>query len=917
MRSIRLTRMACVLTLAALSLGIAGAGAAQTLVGTVEGKIVDEQGAVLPGATVTLTGPRGSQSTVTDGEGNFRFVGVAPGTEPYVLRAELTGFLPQEQRDVIVGMGKTVLAAFTLKVGGVTENVEVRAAANVDVKSSATQTNLTSDLLTLMPIYSPTSTGLLNAAPGVNSSSAYGAQGSYGNALLLDGVDTRDPEGGSAWTFFNQNLIEEIQIGGLGAPAEYGGFTGGIINTVTKSGGNAFSGLFSMRYTNDTLASGNISDDLLNENPGLGSAAITKKLVDYTVQMGGPIKQDKAFFFSSIQRFSEQTDPIGPVANASDISPRFNVKFTLQPSSADTIILGTQYDSYNVTGRVDYWPEEQATDQQTSEEDAPEWVWNAQWRKVIGSNTFLETKFTGYTGYYNLDPVDPSPFTYDAATDEYSGGGGGGLYYADRSRNQVQASLTRYADGFGKHALKFGAEIERSHVRTQYQPYGPAGFYIYAYGGVPYYQVSYGYDVQGDNRRTSAYAQDQWTAGRLTLNIGVRLDHIRGYSPVLKENVYKPHLAWGPRVGAAYDLTGTGTGVLRAFYGRYFEGAASAFYTQATPGIQDYSQTPIDEDGNIIGDPEVLTAGVVYGISDDIRHPRTDEFNVAWESQLAQGLRFTATGVWRKTNDFLSNVINGAQWRPVTLQNELTGQPFTGYFWENQSTTNANFFIRNYEGFQYIGTDGSVVGTADPKRSYKALMLLLNSSLKERLAFQLSYVLAKADGSVDNTGFGNWLGGNAWNSPNTATINRFGELTNSRRHEIKANVAYTLPRVDVLLGAVYTGLSGRPFTPYGQYSSADLNLPSSSRRQIFLQPRGSERNDFFHGVDLRAEKALRIQGHRFGVYADIANLFNSASVLARQDRYPSTTISGATVLYKAPTDVQNARQVTIGGRWMF
>ena len=100
-----------------------------------------------------------------------------------------------------------------------------------------------------MPIYSSTSTGLLNYAPGINSSSAYGAQGSYGNALLLDGVDTRDPEGGSAWTFFNQNLIEEVQIGGLGAPAEYGGFTGAIINTVTKSGGNAFSGLFSMRYT--------------------------------------------------------------------------------------------------------------------------------------------------------------------------------------------------------------------------------------------------------------------------------------------------------------------------------------------------------------------------------------------------------------------------------------------------------------------------------------------------------------------------------------------------------------------------------------------------------------------------------------------------------------------------------------------
>jgi hypothetical protein len=909
-------RMVRLLLITAIALGSAQLGLAQTLVGTVEGKITDQQGAVLPGVTVTLTGPRGTQSTVSDGDGNFRFVGVAPGSDPYVLKAELTGFLPQEQRDVLVSMGKTIVADFTLKVGGVSENIEVRAAAIVDVKSAATQTNLSSDLLTLMPIYSSTSTGLLNAAPGVNSSSAYGAQGSYGNALLLDGVDTRDPEGGSAWTFFNQNLIEEVQIGGLGAPAEYGGFTGGIINTVTKSGSNAFSGLFAMRYTNDSLASSNVGQDLLDENPTLGDAVITKKLSDYTVQLGGPIRKDKAFFFGSIQRYSALTDPAGPVANSQDISPRFNMKLTLQPSTSDTVVLGTQYDSYNVKGRVGFWPVEQATDRQTVEEDAPEWVWNAQWRKVMGTNTFLEAKLTGYSGYYNLDPIDPSPFTYDADLDEYSGGGGG-QYYADRSRNQVQASLTRYADAFGKHALKFGAEIERSHVRTQYQPYGPAGFYILAYSGVPYYRESYGYDVQGDNRRVSAYAQDQWTAGRLTLNLGLRLDHIRGYSPVLKETVYKPHEAWGPRIGAAYDLTGNGTSVVRGFFGRYFEGAASAFYTQATPGIQDFVQTPINPDGSVAGEAEVLTPGIVYGISDDIRHPRTDEFNLAWETQLASTVRFTATGIWRKTGDFLSNVINGAQWRPVTLNNGLSGQTLTGYFWENRNTTNANFFIRNYEGFDYIDTSGRVIGTADPKRSYKALMLLLNSSMKRRLGFQISYVLAKADGTVDNTGFGNWLNGPGWNSPNTATINRFGELTNSRRHEIKADVAYTIPRADVLLGAVYTGLSGRPYTPYTQFATSDLNLPGSTRRQIFLAPRGSERNDFSNQFDLRAEKAFRIQGHRFGVYLDMVNLFNTATVTTRQDRYPSTTIAGETVAYGAPTALQGARQVTIGGRWMF
>ena len=893
-------------------------GFAQTQTGTVEGTVTDPQGARLPGVTVTLTGPQGSQTTVTDEQGQYRFVGVQPAT--YMVRSELSGFVGRSAESVAVGMGRTATVDFALELAGVAENVEVRGAGSaVDVKSAATETNLSNELLTLMPIYSSTSTGLLNAAPGINSSSAYGGQGSYGNALLLDGVDTRDPEGGSAWTFFNQNLIQEIQIGGLGAPAEYGGFTGAIINTITKSGTNAYSGLFSLRYTNKSLAGDNVTPRMLEQNPSLGESAVLNKLADYTVQLGGPLKRDKAFFFGSVQRYYADSDPSGPVTSSTDISPRLNLKLTFQPTETDTLILGTQYDQYNLDGRVGYWPTAQATDRQTVTEDAPEWVWNAQWRKTFGQSALLEAKFTGYSGYYYLDPVDPSPFTYDGETGEYSGGGGG-LYYADRSRNQGQVALTKYAERFGTHAFKFGAEIERSHVRSQYQPYGPAGFYIYAYGGVPYYRVSYGYDFQGDNKRTSVYAQDQWTAGRATLNIGLRLDHIRGHSPVLNEDVYTPALSWGPRVGVAFDITGRNTTVLKAFWGRYYEGAATGFFSAATPGLQDYTYTTILEDGSL-GDTEVIIPGLMYGIDPDIKHPRTDEMSLAWETQLTRGLRFTATGIWRRTGNFINNVIEGARWQPVQLSNALTNQPFTGYYWANDAETSENFTIRNTKGYQYIATDGSVIATADPRRTYKGLMLVLANSFRSRLGYQLSYVLSKAEGNVNNSGFGAWLGGatfaNAWNSPNTAITNAYGELTNSRRHEVKLYGSYQIPVVEVMLAGTYVGLSGTPYTPYGQFSTSDLNLPSSTRRQIFLAPRGSERNDFYHNVDLRAEKAFRIQGNRFGIYADVVNLFNRGTITARQTRHPSTTIAGDTVLYQAPTTIQGARQVTFGGRWSF
>jgi len=886
---------------------------AQSQTGTVQGKIVDQQGGVLPGVTVTLTGPRGSQVAVTDGTGQYLFVGVQPAS--YVLTVELSGFLPQERTDVIVGMGKTVSTNFTLKVGGVSETIEVvGTASTVDVKSSATETSVSSALLTAMPIYSSTSTGLLNAAPGINSSSAYGGQGSYGNALLLDGVDTRDPEGGSAWTFFNQNLIEDIQIGGLGAPAEYGGFSGGIVNTITKSGSNVFSGLNSIRYTKGSFASKNVSGSILEQNPSLGSADITNKLVDYTVQLGGPLKQDKAFFFGSVQRYSADYDPIGPRTTNTDVSPRFNVKFTLQPTPSDTVILGMQYDSFNIHGRVGWWPTAQATDSATVTEDSPDWMWNMQYRRIVGTTMLLEAKMTGYTAYFYLDPVDPRPPTFDGESGQY-GGGGGGLYYADRNRNQIQVSLSKYAEKYGRHNFKFGAEIERSHVRSQYKPYGPADYYIYTYGGVPYYKTSYSYDVQGDNHRVSAYAQDQWSVGNLTLNVGLRMDHIRGYSPVLKEDVYVPKNAWGPRVGVAYDMTGSGTSVVKGFWGRYYEGTASGFYSQATPGISDWVQYPINPDGSL-GEPYIDPA-VVYGISTDIKHPRTDELNVAWETQLNRDMRFTVTGVYRTGGNFINSVIRDAVWAPVTLDNAFTGSTFTGYAWANRDESNTSYFIRNTKGYQYVDTSGNVIGAADPKRTYKALMFVANRSLKQRLGFQLSYVLSKAEGTVDNSGWSAYLSGTPWTTPNTALINSDGELTNSRRHEFKFYVTYVIPKIDVMVSPQYTGTSGRPYTPYYPYSSRALNLPFSSQRSISLAPRGSARNDFYHQVDVRAEKYFRVGGHRLGAYVDVNNLFNTASITSVNTRYPYTTISGDQVLYQAPTGVQGSRQATFGGRWSF
>ena len=344
----------------ALLLLVAGIGAAtaQSLTGTIAGKVLDEQGGVLPGVTLTLTGRTGSQTTVSDEKGEFRFVGLNPG--PYEVKAELSGFTPRTERNLDVGIGRTVSVPFTLRVGGLAETVEVVAnASNIDTASTASDNSISQELLANIPINIGNfnaATSVMNYAPGINGGSAFGGDSGYGNALLIDGVDTRDPEAGSAWVFYNYNIIEEVQVGGVGAPAEYGGFSGSVVNTITKSGGNRYSGLFDVRHTNDSLAGDNMKKEYTDLNGSLGSPSVITKLNDFTVQMGGPLSKDKVFWWFSVQRYAFERDPSGPSKLATEVSPRYNGKLTWNITPNDQFTGSFQFDNYNVTGRFAYIP---------------------------------------------------------------------------------------------------------------------------------------------------------------------------------------------------------------------------------------------------------------------------------------------------------------------------------------------------------------------------------------------------------------------------------------------------------------------------------------------------------------------------------------------------------------------------------
>ena len=287
------------------------AAAQSSTSGAIRGTVRDAQGAVLPGVAVTAYSDAlvaRKMTAYTDQSGAYRFPSLPIGT--YVIEAELAGFLKVRQEDVGISIGRELGIDITLPQATVAEAVTVSAEAPV-VSTVGNQVSSYFDKNWMERQPLPRNFYfVLNAAAGVNADTtggigvasnvlAYGGNSARQNAYTMDGVNVADPGGGSYWVLPSIQWFEEVRVGGLGADAEYGGYTGGLINGVTKSGGNVFHGGIEYYYQPESWTS--------NNNPE--GAPETFKFSDASVSLGGKLVAGQALVLHLRRVLATDHDP--------------------------------------------------------------------------------------------------------------------------------------------------------------------------------------------------------------------------------------------------------------------------------------------------------------------------------------------------------------------------------------------------------------------------------------------------------------------------------------------------------------------------------------------------------------------------------------------------------------------------------
>jgi hypothetical protein len=904
-------------------------GWAQTVsatTGAINGKVTDESGAALPGVTITIASPsmQGTRTTVTGGDGTFRFPAIPPGE--YRVTYELTGFGTVVRTGVIVGLGFTATLNSEMKVAALQETVTVTGASPVvDVTSTTSATSFSEQRLAALPNARDFWT-VLAAAPAIQLSridiagSAAGTQTGYSaydtksdqHRPMVEGIVNTENTGAAGF-YYDYGSMDEVAINAGGNTAEMP-WAGVWSNFIAKSGGNEYHGKIYADYQNSSVQARNIDDSFTALCPGGRCGNLLpsdlnrmENYHDLNGDVGGYLKKDKLWwYFSARDQNIKSLLPNFPVkafetglrnlTGKGTYALSQNNKITgyaqggrkSQPNRMDTFIVGAltaRHDAEDSTWRQQYWGH----------------TYKAGWDSVVNDKLFLEVRGGQFKYIWPNFRYTEAPAFQDIGNSLVRGGNRDG-WFNILARNQVLGSLSYFKEGWGgSHNFKVGGEWFRetgTFIRGDGGKGNVPGDVLHILNNnVPAEVYLFQTPSKSENGLLTdgLFVQDTYRVGaRLTLNLGLRFDRYLTFKPeqegppVGKFNTTQLHFeavdnlvtfnAFAPRIGVVFDLTGAGKTVLKFNYGNFWWNPGTAISQDTNDNSPDWYRRHVWADRNTNGLWDPGEEGALLAqrgglgsaqLDPDLKEQYTSEVATFFEHELMPNFALHFGYVYRRIGNL--NVLLNIN-RPVSAYNV----PIT---------------IRD------PGIDG-VIGNADdgpgiPGFNLSAAALAapvvnMRTTLPGLSEFHtLEYSATKrqagswslsASGSIrlnrdNDTGyFGNNL--RALQAPSTMNdfINTDEGRFNFSTWTFKLNGSYRA-KWNIVMTPALRVQSGQPF---GRTFLAGTANGVNYSQRILAEPIDSRRQDNIVVLDARVEKVFRLpRGMAFSGFFDLYNITNS------------------------------------------
>ena len=926
-----------VLLCAALVLAVVARTAhAQIQTGSIFVKATDEQGAVVPGASVTISSPAlvsGSMTGVTDAGGAVRFPSLVQGT--YSVRIELSGFQTLIREGIVVLVGQTTPLDVALKVASVAETITVAGSSpTVDTTSANVSVNLSNELLQGTPggrdlwgLLEAKVPGLSMSRPDVAGTSG-GLQGSFSargttssqNTLFLNGVNVGDPAAiGAAGFYYDFDSLDDIQVS-TGAHDITVPTSGVFLNMVTKSGGNQWNGTSTFTWLGDSTQARNDHNSNLQKY-GIRPDSNTSNFVsDVNIGAGGPISEKKLRVYGTFRDWRIHQNV--PVQNAQVVLDQTNItdglgNLTWQVNDRNRLTGLYSFQRYSKPNRLLNNAASTVIDSTSDEEDKFH-IAQGLWNSVLGTRFFIDARVAInkilFPTYQNGGNQQSS--TDNATTIIYGNNATNTVRHRDR--NQFNATGQYYLDNAlgARHEFKFGFDYSHAVTRNETTRVdNVTTTFTTASGSFVPVNVTLFATPQNDATALNVLAifgQDSISLKRLTLVGGVRFEQLEGYlpsqssppSPFAEAGIggfaaqprsydeVRDIVKWntaGPRVAAIVDITGDGKTAAKANYGRYYYilstggGGVSAVNHNANYSER-YTWNDANGDhrfqlGEQVGAP-VVSAVVVNGqvatsIDPSFSRPYTDEFSAGIDRELMPNTKFSAVFTYRREQNLQAS-LNPDNPYASTLTTVTDPGP-DGVVGTGDDG--------KYGYYARTSTANKTVITNDPNivQSYKGLEITVNKRLSNRWQMLAGYTLSKT--RIDNYSVDT--------SPNFL-INGNGNVTSTagpdRPNQFKLTGMYILPWQDLIVSGNLSIQQGLPIT-----RAISQAVGFSTNETILLEPLGSTRIDPLTKIDLRLGKRFMFAANRsIEASVDFDNLLNADTVWSVRNRTETANFTDPT-----------------------